>query len=264
MTIRPLSIEQTPPETSQRHQGSPVARVRSVERRRLIYVVIAFWMIGLACVLALTARGQEAYRKVTLKKAFENPKVVRRAITDAKKFATGGPMNGYVKQYFENYVPAILTDPTHLPEVSEVMEDYVDLLNKAQRSGQNVQPIQDQVFRIMYGVAANNFMPSARISAINVLSLLESAPANTSTKTPPVPLAKTLPVLIKLYEDESNVDGVRAAALHGIHRHVSYGFRYVSAEQNASLTKSMNELLNAKPPQGRSPECARLSTTICR
>lgn len=255
MSIRQLTTDQPRPKRQPPTQPRSIARLAGEQqRKRLRQIVVVFLVVGLACVFASTARGQGAYRKVPLKKAFNNDKVVRRAVSDTKKFATGGPRNGYVDQYFTNYVPAILTDPAHITKVSEVMEDYVDILNKAQRSGRNTRAVQEQVFRMMNGIAANNFMPSARISAINVLSLLDSAPANTSNKTPPVPLAATLPVLVGLYQDEANVDGVRAAALHGIHRHVNYGFRNLSDEQKAGLSEMMNQLLDSKPPAGRSAE----------
>jgi hypothetical protein len=64
---------------------------------------------------------------------------------------------------------------------------------------------------------------------------------------------QTFPILMKLYQDENNVDGVRAAALQGLHRHVVFGSQ-IAANDRTTLQTAMTQLLESPPPAGRSPQ----------
>ncbi len=46
---------------------------------------------------------------------------------------------------------------------------------------------------------------------------------------------------------------MRAAALQGLQRHVSYGFQQIQGQDKATLTAAMTKLLDSSPPAGRSP-----------
>ena len=136
------------------------------------------------------------------------------------------------------------------------MKESTDLLARAQRS--NRPQVAFQLMKYIYDgmkkVAEGNYHPAARINALLVLSRMDSRPADNSSRTPPIPLANARPILLAQYQKEDNPDGVRAAALQGLHRHVMYGFRAISDADKATLRTAMDELLQAEPPAGRSAE----------
>ena len=220
--------------------------------QRLTMIVLAFWLIGMACLFAGNVQGQEKYKSVPMNRLSDA--VVKRMMSDVKTFATGGETSPYVVGYFNKYVPAVLTNDDFLPIVSKTMIEYHDILDRAERSGTNLNTIQGYAFRVMKAIASENYPPAARINAITVLSRIDSRPANPSARTPPVPLESVLPVLVQLYQDKKNDDGVRAAALHGIHRHVNYGFQRIAGPAKAGLTTMMMELMDSEPPTGRSAD----------
>ncbi len=257
MSIQPFSSEQQRIEFDQRSAQTKATRFPAANwRQGWIYAAIYMFLVAVACLSAHTASGQEKqYLKVPMNPpAMAEEKNAKRVVAAAKSFASGGAEDRLVELYFRSYVPAILTNPEYSPSVPEVLEDYRDVLSKAERSGTNLAKIQTYVYRGMGTIAAKDYPPSARIAAITILSELDSRPANTSAKTPPVPWGKTLPALVYLYEDEKNVDGVRAAALHGIHRHVNYGFQSLPANVKNKLGALMTALLDSEPPPGRSAD----------
>ncbi len=204
---------------------------------------------------ASKVHGQENYKSVPMNPAgMAEESNAKKMVSGVRSFAAGSPTNPFVNLYFTRYIPAVLTNDEYLPIVSKAMLEYHDILDKAERSGTNRNAVQEMAFRVMKVIASDNYPPSARINAITVLSRLDSRSANTSARTPPVPLEKVLPILVGLYQDKNNNDGVRAAALHGIHRHVNYGFQKLPAQSKADLTSMMTELLDSESPPGRSPE----------
>jgi len=57
---------------------------------------------------------------------------------------------------------------------------------------------------------------------------------------------------VRLYRNESNVDGLRAAALQGLHRHVLEGANRLSDAERNGIAGLMTALLDAPAPPGRS------------
>jgi hypothetical protein len=231
--------------------------VSDESRRRLIWTLVMFLAAGLVAVLASTASGQQ-YDSYPMNKAFENEKTVDLCQKTAKNYALSG--NGdirYVNAYFTLYVPAKMTElPDGVKHISPLVKECTDLLSRAQRS--NRPQVAIQLMRYIYDgmkkVAEGNYHPAARINALLVLSRIDTRPADNSTRTPPIPLPQALPILLAQYQNEANPDGVRAAALQGLHRHVMYGFQNISPTDKATLMTAMTGLLQAEPPQGRSPE----------
>lgn len=256
MSIQPLSAKNQPDVVEPPTGSVATARATNMNRhQRLTHVVIVFWLLAVACLLVSTADGQEPYKRVPMNKRLaDSPKTVKDIYLSSKNFADGRDADTrYVKAYFKNYIPAILTNDDRTHEAAKVMKSYYGLLEKS-KNGRNRNAINDLVLTTMGPMAVGNYPPRARINAIHALAKLDSQPANRSASTPPVPLAKTLPLLVRLYRDQNNVDGVRAAALHGIHRHVQYGFPKLSADMKSGLATIMNQLLSEEVPQGRSPD----------
>ena len=207
--------------------------------------------------MAAKASGQAAtpYESVAMPDGLKDETVVRRVEGIAKSYATTG--NGdpaMVSGYFKVYIPAKMTDPNGVQDISTVAQDAASLLVRAQRSSnqQVAQQITVLLFDSMKGIAEGNYHPAARINAILLLSRLDRQAANPSTKTPPIPLVRqVLPVMLSIYQDANNVDGVRAAALHGIHRHVRFGFPDIDQASSAAITQEMTTLLSSAAPAGR-------------
>ncbi|MBL6725010.1 MAG: hypothetical protein ISQ09_07965 [Rubripirellula sp.] len=246
------------PASSMVAHSAVAATVGREEARRSQFGVFMILLIAFIAgfLFAGRASGQAAfpYESVAMPEALKDEAVVRRVEGIAKSYASSG--NGdqaMVNGYFKVYVPAKMTAPDGIKEMSAVVQEAANLLVRAQRSNnqQVAQQISLYLFEGMKAVAEGNYHPAARINAILLLSRLDRQPANPSTKTPPVPLSQTLPILVALYQDANNVDGIRAAALHGIHRHVQFGFPQIDQANRATITQAMNALLTSPAPTGR-------------
>ena len=247
------------PQSSAQSTESAVIAKQSrdrAERSQLGVFMILVLSFVAGIFMASRASGQAAfpYDSVAMPEGLKDEAVVRRVEGIAKSFATTG--NGdqaMVNGYFKVYVPAKMTAPDGIKDLTAVTQEAANLLVRAQRSNNQavIQRITLLLLESMKGVAEGNYHPAARINAILLLSRLDRQPANPATKTPPLPLEQTLPILLSLYQDANNVDGVRAAALHGIHRHVRFGFPGIDAESRGTITQEMTSLLNAPAPAGR-------------
>ncbi len=223
--------------------------------RSLRLLVILFLVAGLMATLTITAWGQQAqYDTIKMHPAFSDANTLRRMELAAKNFAgTGSAEETYAKVYFETYVPGKITQPDALPEIGDLVKNATVLLNRAQRSNNpRARQILGWIFTGMKRVAEGNYHPPARINALLVLGRLDEAPANQASQTPPIPLRYSLPILIAQYNNEANPDGVRAAALEGLHRYVSYGLTRLAAGDKATIQTAMASLLTSDPPPGRS------------
>lgn len=256
--IRNESMMHGPQSSAQSTESAVIAKQsRDREERSQLGVFMILVLSFVAGIfMASRASGQAAfpYDSVAMPEGLKDEAVVRRVEGIAKSFATTG--NGdqaMVNGYFKVYVPAKMTAPDGIKDLTAVTQEAANLLVRAQRSNNQavIQRITLLLLESMKGVAEGNYHPAARINAILLLSRLDRQPANPATKTPPLPLEQTLPILLSLYQDANNVDGVRAAALHGIHRHVRFGFPGIDAENRGTITQEMTSLLNAPAPAGR-------------
>ncbi len=208
-------------------------------------------------ILATTASGQNAnfpYDSIPMHEALGDETTVKRVQGATKLFAQQGRGNpNMARGYFGFYIPARMTAPDGVKHISELADETNTLLSRAQRSNrpQIATQLANFVFEGMKKVAEGNHHPAARINAVLILGRLDSVPTNPQTRTPPVPKRESLPILLALYQDENNVDGVRAAALSGLHRHANLGFNQIPDAEKATLVTAMTELLDSQPPDGR-------------
>lgn len=159
------------------------------------------------------------------------------------------------KVYYTDYIFKRMTLPEARGELSEIVNDVIlKDLARAQRANATAAPaILQWSIKEANDVASGNYHPAARINAAILLANLDEKPADNSSGTPPTPSTATFAPLKKLWDDQNNPDGVRAAALQGLRRHVTYGFRGMKADDKKSLQTSMFQLLAAEPPAGRNP-----------
>jgi hypothetical protein len=86
-----------------------------------------------------------------------------------------------------------------------------------------------------------------------MLAQTDDQPADLRAGRPPVPAAAALPVLVQLYRTETNPDGVRAAALQGILRHVQMG-SVTDQRFRDGIAGIALQLIESNPPAGRSSQ----------
>ncbi len=220
--------------------------------------------VALWCLIASVASAQK-YETFELDKkfdAFKDPKKaseLERAVmqyktaSDPSKVAASVP--SMVEFYLQKYIPWKLTQKENLPLLASTIEGMLKDLETAQRiGGPGALPILRHTFGGMKVLAEGNYMPAVRINAINALSRLNVKGMDIATGRPPQPLSYSFPILLKLYTDEKENEGVRAAALHGIHQYTSLGFPYMKPEERTALADEMNKLLAAAPPASRNPQ----------
>ncbi len=245
MSLHPIEMASSTP------TARAIAAQRSDLRIRRI-VVFAFLTAASAAVFAVSASGQ-GFEQMKMHEKFADPKIVKQMEAHARNYAGTGDANEvFAKVYFSSYVPAKITQFNALPELNGLVKNTATLLNRAQRSNNpRADNIRNWVYTGMRTVAMGNYYPPARINALLVLGRLDQANADQISQTPPTPDKRALPILVSVYKNEANADGVRAAALKGIHRYVRYGLTRLAANEKSAIQGLMAELLAAEAPEGR-------------
>jgi hypothetical protein len=245
-----------------------VAELSPERREHQRYRVKVWWILAMAvalwCLLTSVSSAQK-YETFELDKkfdAFKDPKKaseLERALmqyktaSDASKVAASVP--SMVEFYLEKYIPWKLTQKENLPVLASTIEGMLKDLETAQRiGGPGERALLKSIFVGMKLLAEGNYMPAVRINAINALSRLHVKGMDIATGRPPQPLSYSYPILLKLYTNEKENEGVRAAALHGLHQYTSLGFPYMKPEERKALADEMNKLLAAAPPASRNPK----------
>lgn len=218
---------------------------------------IAWWMLGgVASGQRFDAfklpKGFEAFKEP--KKAAELQRAAGQLVTTKDMAKLDAQIPGMAKFYLETYIPWKITQRESLPELTDTIENLLKDLERAQRSeSAGLRTLLAGTFIGMKKVAEGNYMPAARVNAINALSRIHARPLDIANGRPPVPLSYSFPVLMKLYADEAQVDGVRAAALHGLHHYAGLAFPIMKPEEKKRLVDEMKKLLESKPPASRDP-----------
>ena len=160
------------------------------------------------------------------------------------------PKERFASMFYQTYVPAKITQPSAITELTPLMNEVSDRYRVAVKSN---APYLQRMTRWIYTgfkpVAEGNYHAAARINAIMMLSrLVKSVDATNSA--PPTPL-QVVSVLLPIYQDDKNPDGVRAAALYGLRSFCANAPADVPGSARQPLIDSMNALLQDVAPQGR-------------
>jgi hypothetical protein len=235
-----------------------VERQSGKSHLRLMLAMLA--IVVMLCCYAVQASGQEkeaaakeSYKSVPMHEAFAKDGMESRVVAAAKSYCAGGNSDVVlVNAYFQRYVPAKMTGPDALKELTPLLKDVNVLLARSQRSKPYLgRAVADMLLPPMSALAKGNYHPTARINAVLILGRLDSAPADAARRVPPTPYLAALQPLVEVYRDEANVDGIRVAALLGLQRQVGLGFNKISPAGKVQLRAMMTELLDSKTPVNR-------------
>ena len=158
--------------------------------------------------------------------------------------------------YYNQYIFAKMTHPDFRGELAAAVQDVQNDLKRAmQRNAPAAADMRTWILANADKLAKGNYHPAVRVSATLMLAELDDQLANLSANPPmpPVPNLQAFGKLAKLYVDANAPDGVRAAALYGLHRHVRYGFYKFPANVQTQMHDHMVQLAKSDPPAGRNP-----------
>lgn len=218
---------------------------------------VAFLAAGFVAVLVTTAAGQQGdYEVLAVDEQLTQERRVKQMQSALRAFATSKDPASYrnvALTYVTNYAPKRITDPNAVDEIWDLTSALVDAVKASQRSrSPEARTIAAQVYRGMSAIAKGNYHPPARIAATLVLAKLDMG--QPAQNQPPRIIPQVIGDLLSLYSDESNDEGVRAAALQGLHRQVGFGFGQLSDAARQQVAAEMMKLLDSPPPPTRSPE----------
>lgn len=225
----------------------------------ILLAVIA--MIGLLSSRALgqAAADRAAIRSVPLQAAFTDRAavaVLERAKSEGLSKADFSPQwAGYenFKQYYQQYQFGKLMDASYVAQYGEITQSILDDLDRSQKArSPAARALSGWIVAGSKAIATNNFHPVARVNATLMLAQTDDQPADLRAAKPPVPAAAALPILVQLYMGTGNPDGVRAAALQGLLRHVQLG-AVTDPRFRSGIAKLALDLIESEPPAGRSP-----------
>lgn len=164
------------------------------------------------------------------------------------QWASFNDLRDYYGYQFEK-----LRDATLSAEYGKVMQGMLDDLDRTQRA--KTPAAQHLVGWFVAGaraVALDNYHPAARVNATLLLAQIDDQGADLRAGKPPVPAQAALVPMVQLYRAGNSPDGVRAAALQGIWRHVMLGA--VPQQYRQGIAGMMLQLAESEAPAGRSPE----------
>ncbi|TWT76661.1 hypothetical protein CA13_71580 [Planctomycetes bacterium CA13] len=233
--------------------------------QKALAILFLFLIAATMSVLCVSSNGQGAangkFDVIQMNPAFKEEANVRRMERAAGAYASyrGDPAAfgslRIAQAFFQTYLPGKMTQPDSFEEVSKLTQDSLSYLNRAQRSGSpSAKKLLEWIYVGMKGVAEGNYQTVARINATIALGRLDERVADQANQRPPTPLRYSLPILIKLYEDQKNDEGIRAAGLQGIRRHSMYNFPGISAADRTKLTTLMSDLLKEPTPDDRTEQ----------
>lgn len=151
------------------------------------------------------------------------------------------------------YQFAKLKDSAQSASYGKIMQSMLDDLERTQRA--RTPAARHLVGWLVAGagsIAADNYHPAARVNATLLLALVDDQGADLRAGKPPVPAQAALVPLVQLYRSGTSPDGVRAAALQGIARHVTLGA--IPQQFRKPIADMMLQLAASEAPSGRSPE----------
>lgn len=225
----------------------------------ILLAVIAMVVLLSSRAFGQAASAPAAIRSVPLQAGFSDRAavaVLERARSEGLSKADFSPQwAGYenFKRYYQQYQFGKLMDASYVSQYGEIAQSILDDLDRSQKSrSPAARTLSGWIVAGSRAIATNNFHPVARVNATLMLAQTDDQPADLRAGRPPVPATAALPILVQLYMGTGNPDGVRAAALQGLLRHVQLG-AVTDPRFRSGIAKLALDLIESDPPAGRSP-----------
>jgi hypothetical protein len=160
-----------------------------------------------------------------------------------------------VRTWIEGFIVPAMTNPDHYAEIGEYRRDLMK--NVAAAKSQDLHDFTvNLLFNAMRPLVEGNFPPPTRVNAMLLIAELNQNEMGSGVEMfTPHPM--TLAYLRQQFSDPNQIDGVRVAALAGIHRHVEaqwWAAQPPAPDWIAGLKQEMLTVVNeVEPPAGRSP-----------
>lgn len=175
----------------------------------------------------------------------------------------------FLQTYYSRYYFPLLTHPKHLGDWPKARVNLARSLATPNLQEPPLLAVHDflvdLIYQTMVPLIRGNYHPAARCNAMLLLGSLNSQDAVFvgDKRRRPIPLIQSLKVMLDELGNPNQIDGVRAAALVGILRHVEIdrqladvpgGQRRLAGNQAENMIiDTMLNVVNAKdPPDGRS------------
>jgi hypothetical protein len=154
------------------------------------------------------------------------------------------------KSYYSRYLLPAMTQPERAGELVALRQELVESTNRAANPR-----ARDWLRQVALSAGSNflkdNYHPSVRINGALLLGELDDRPADFLNKTPPVPTAAALPLLLEAYGSADATDGMRAATLLGILRQARFSASTWSEADQQRVFDLAKALVTSDPPAGR-------------
>jgi len=171
----------------------------------------------------------------------------------------------YLQNYYSRYYFALLTHPKHIGDWPDFRVKFLRSLSVTALQEAPLLQVHDflveTTYQAMILLIKGNYHPAVRCNAMLLLSQLNSQDALLvgDRKRPAVPLTKSLKDMFEALASPTQIDGVRAAALVGILRHVEIDRQLPSGQWRLTgnaenlIADTMVKLVNEnQAPEGRS------------
>lgn len=160
------------------------------------------------------------------------------------------PFGSVVKEYYTSYLLPGMTDLNKLELNNDARKEIVQDIANAEKAGDAVYvAYSDLLVELGKGLSTGPFHPSAGINGVHILARLNKAKPKTGAAPEPHP--KATAALLDLVTKGSN-DGIQAAALYGLERHIELAAGGWSDEIRARFAQPLIALLKQPRPAKRS------------
>ncbi len=171
----------------------------------------------------------------------------------------------FLQNYYSRYYFPLLTYPKNIGDWPKTRVNLTRTLAATNLQTPPLLQVHDFLVEVVYQsmlpLIRGNYHPAVRCNAMLLLGSLNSQDPLFvgDAKRPPVPLIKSLGVMLSELGNPQQIDGVRAAALVGILRHVEIDRQLADGERrlaegnrDAAIADAMLKLVNEKQaPEGR-------------
>jgi len=192
----------------------------------------------------------DKFLSVPIPEAFKSEKVVREKKRIKDDMLRSGTFNDRdISEYYMSYIIPHLTSIASPELGNESRKEIIEDLNLAERSETMLKPFNEWLLKTLGKYAVSNYQPSAGINVVSIIGLLKDTKQSSGGGAPKPMTAATGP-LLKLSVGGKN-DGIRAAALEGLERHIRSGQSGWSDAQKQAVADELIKSLSENQPVQR-------------